>query len=178
LVLYLQHSSDHGSSTRRRDHFLLVRPRGESHSAKVGAMPWRGSAARAITVAGRSMVTLTRCTAVPTYPAGDASRAPDTAQYLARGVLRAVVESAPSHWFIQRRHGRRTLLAVNGDAIADAGPEQTALARLDPPARHLLARFNAAALLDMAVALGDRANALVDATTPLVASSDATESGR
>lgn len=102
----------------------------------------------------------------------------DTAQRLARGVLRAVVESAPSHWFIQRRHGRRTLLAVNGDAIADSGSEQTALARLDPPARHLLARFNAAALLDMAVALGDRANALVDATTPLVASSDAIEALR
>ena len=102
---------------------------------------------------------------------------PERARRLARGIVRAVLEAdAPSaQWFSLRRFGRRTIVAVNGPAIAAAltstsgpGDNEAPFGLLDPAATHQLGGFDPTALIDLAVALGQRADDLVgaDAVVP------------
>lgn len=99
----------------------------------------------------------------------------DDARALAIAVIRAVVESsAPiADAFTTRRSGRRTILAINGTALRRLWDDGA----LDPDGferdvRHRLASFDAVSLIDLAVALGRRADELV-ADEELVVSSDA-----
>jgi serine/threonine protein kinase len=93
------------------------------------------------------------------------------ARRTARAVLRAVIEAASpfSEWFSVRRFGRRTLVAVNGEAVTEA---ETLPTGLDVELSHQLATFASIPLLDLAVALGRRADELVGPLT-MVPSSDA-----
>lgn len=106
---------------------------------------------------------------------------PERARRLARGVVRAVLEAdAPSaRWFSLRRFGLRTIVAVNGPTIADSlasasgrGDEEAPFGLLDPAAVHQLAGWDPTALIDLAVALGQRADELVG-TDAVVPSGDA-----
>jgi serine/threonine protein kinase/transcriptional regulator with XRE-family HTH domain len=102
---------------------------------------------------------------------------PADARRLANAVVRAVLESASpvADCFSIRRFGRRTLVAVNGPAIAavaDADHNQAPSAALDPTAVQQLGGINPAPLIDLAVALGTRADELV-ATNSLVSSTEA-----
>lgn len=123
----------------------------------------------------------------------------DDAQRLATAVIRAATDSAAptARWFSTRRHGRRTIIAVNGTEIAKARVEaqdhanttgskstgtkadldslitRRVLADLGDDASHLLAGFNPAALTDLAVTLGNKADELVQASGDVVPSTDA-----
>jgi serine/threonine protein kinase len=102
------------------------------------------------------------------------------ARRLSAAVVRATVEAAGAgvpDVFAIRRLGRRTVVAVNGPAVRDllGGERET------PPGWEILtearsaddwAAYDPTALLELAVALGTRANALV-ADSVVVASSDA-----
>ncbi len=107
----------------------------------------------------------------------------DTARRLAAAIVRAVLESGSpvAALFTLRRSGRRTIVAVDGaavaatlQAIADGGADSAtaALSRLERPVRRRLIDFDPAALTDLAAGLGARADELV-AETPLVPSGDA-----
>lgn len=102
---------------------------------------------------------------------------PADARRLANAVVRAVLESASpvADWFSIRRFGRRTVVAINGPAIADTVTTADDSARavtLDPTAVQQLGAVNPAPLIDLAVALGGRADELVAANS-LVSSTDA-----
>lgn len=100
---------------------------------------------------------------------------PADARRLANAVVRAVLESASpvADWFSIRRFGRRTLVAVNGSAVvATANADDAPAVVLDPTAVQQLGGINPAPLIDLAVALGGRADELV-ATNSLVSSTEA-----
>jgi serine/threonine protein kinase len=104
---------------------------------------------------------------------------PADARRLANAVVRAVLESASpvADWFAIRRFGRRTVVAVNGPAVvtsanASTDAEDAAPVALDPTAVQQLSGINPSPLIDLAVALGARADELV-ATNSLVSSTEA-----
>lgn len=104
------------------------------------------------------------------------------ASRLAKAVVRAVLEadSPIAEWFSLRRFGRRTIVAINGAAIAASASrsasgdavEARLPMELDPAALHQLAGFNATELIDLAVAVGTRADELVESAN-VVPSGDA-----
>lgn len=119
--------------------------------------------------------------ASPLIVARGTGRDGDDAQRLATAVIRAVIDSAAptARWFSTRRHGRRTIVAVNGPEIARSLSEPASsakaaaesliarfvLSELGAETLHLLTGFNPAALTDLATTLGQRADELVSATS-------------
>ena len=115
--------------------------------------------------------------AAPLVEARGSGQDEAAARRVAAAIIRAVVEAHSSFedWLVVRRFGRRSVVAVNGAAIAaDEAADTPAVLpfALDPELRERLARFDAEALLGSATALGRRADALVSANA-LVPSSDA-----
>jgi len=119
----------------------------------------------------------------PLVDARGSGNDPAEATRLAAAVIRALLESgAPAaQLFTLRRSGRRTIVAVDGSAVetalraassADPDAAADALAMLDRSVRRLLVGIDAAAMTELAVHLGRRADELV-ATSPLVPSGDA-----
>jgi serine/threonine protein kinase len=97
------------------------------------------------------------------------------ARRLANAVTRAALESSSpvADWFVLRRFGRRTIVAINGSTFASTdAPAEDLNGFLDAAALHQLAGFNSTALIDLAVALGKRADELVEPRA-VVSSGDA-----
>lgn len=127
----------------------------------------------------------------PLIAARGTGREGQDAERLATAVIRAAIDSSASTsgWFSTRRFGRRTLVAIDGQAITKAHTDATSsrptgadadmirmlLAELGDDTLHHLSGFDPAALIDLAVRLGERADELV-ATGPtrtVVPSTDA-----
>lgn len=92
---------------------------------------------------------------------------------LAAAVVRAVCEADHplGRCFALRRHGRRTLVAIDGAAVTNATADSSLAAQLADATNHTnLAGFDADALLDAAVALGRRADELVADGNPVPSS--------
>ncbi|MGY6502464.1 MAG: BREX system serine/threonine kinase PglW [Acidimicrobiales bacterium] len=118
----------------------------------------------------------------PLVDARGSGHPPEDASRLAAAVVRAVLESGSpvARLFTLRRSGARTIVAVDGAAIDEAlrstdddtAPAAESLAAVDASVRRRLAGIDAAAMTELAVQLGQRADELVRSDV-LVPSGDA-----